>query len=101
MMTALRLVTDDFPQTVSLTEGIAKLERGNLCPGLCVDLGFGAFARADGERGQAGLTQRLMGHRLLMALARDPAQVGIDLPDRPLDIGTLTKELLDLARAER
>lgn len=97
-MSALRLVTEDFSKLVSLAEGISELERGGPRPGLNVDLGFGAIAKADGVLGQAGLTQRLMGHRLLMALAGDPAQEGLVLPNRPLDMSPLTKELLDLAR---
>jgi len=98
-MSALRLVTEDFTEMVSLTEGLAALERGGPRPGLCVDLGDGAIAKADGALGQAGLIQRLMGHRLLIALAGDPAQEGLELPNRSLDITPHTKELLDLARS--
>ena len=97
-MTALRLVTEDFAETVSLNEGLAHLERGGPRPGLCVDLGHGAIAKADGPLGQSGLMQRLMGHRLLSALANDPAQEGLVLPERELDMAPRTKELLDLAR---
>ena len=97
-MVALQLVTEDFPRTVSLSEGLAQLERGGPRPGLRVDLGDGAIAQADGTLGQAGLIQRLMGHRLLMALAGDPGQEGLVLPSRPLDVTPKTKELLDLAR---
>lgn len=95
-MTALKLVTEDFSETVGLAEGIALLERGAPCPGLSVDLGFGAIASADGSLGQSGLSQRLLGHRLLLALASDPAQEGLELPDRTLDISPRTQELLDL-----
>lgn len=97
-MSALRLVTEDFSVAVSLSEGLALLERGGPRPGLCVDLGYGAIAKADGKLGQAGLIQRLMGHRLLVALAGDPAQEGLELPNRQLDISKQTKDLLDLAR---
>ena len=98
-MSALRLVTEDFTETVSLADGLSALERGGPRPGLCVDLGHGAIAKADGALGQAGLIQRLMGHRLLVALAGDPAQEGLKLPNRSLDITEHTKELLDLARS--
>lgn len=100
MMTALRLVTDTFENIVGLDEGLALLERGGPRPGLCVDIGFGVMATANGPLGQAGLTQRLLGHRLLVALACDPAQDGLELPERRLDISAETKELLDLARPE-
>ena len=64
-----------------------------------MDLGYGAVAKADGPLGQSGLVQRLLGHRLLLALAADPANEGLELPDRSLDITPMTQELLDLARA--
>jgi len=97
-MSALRLVTEDFSETVSLSDGLALLERGGPRPGLRVDLGNGAIAKADGKLGQSGLIQRLMGHRLLVALAGDPAQEGLELPNRQLDVSKQTKDLLDLAR---
>ena len=99
-MSALRLVTEEFEQTFGLEEGLARLERGGPRPGLCVDLGHGALARADGALGQAGLTQRLLGHRLLLALAQDPVNEALELPDRTVDISIPIKELLDLARPE-
>lgn len=98
-MSALKLVRDDFSETASLAEGIAVLERGIPCPHLNVDLGFGAIASANGPLRQSGLSQRLLGHRLLLALASDPAQCGLVLPDRDLDIAPLTKELLNLVKA--
>lgn len=97
-MTALRLVSDDVSEPVCLAEGIALLERGGPRPGLMVDLGHGDMASADGHLGQAGLTQRLLGHRLLCALAGDPHNGLVDLPERILDMTPETKELLDLAR---
>jgi len=101
-MVALRLVTEDIETVpVSLSAGIAQLERSGPCPGLCVDLGYGAIARADGMLGQAGLVQRLMGHRLLLALAKDPAQKGVELPERDLEVTASNKELLDLVRVSR
>lgn len=95
-MSALKLVTEDFSENVGLAEGIAILERGAPCPGIAVDLGFGAIATANGPLGQSGLSQRLLGHRLLLALASDPAQEGLELPDRTLDISPTTQQLLDL-----
>lgn len=101
-MVALRLVTEEIEtEPVSLAAGIAELERSGPKPGLCVDLGYGAIARADGALGQAGLVQRLMGHRLLLALAGDPAQEGVVLPERDLEVTAQNKELLDLARISR
>lgn len=100
-MTSLRLVTESFSETVSLAEALAQLERGGPRPELCVDLGYGVSARADGLLGQAGLLQRLMGHRLLVALAGDPPQPCPELPIRKLEIIADTKELLDLVRVAR
>lgn len=97
-MTALRLVTEEFSEPVSLSEGISRLERGCPCPNIAIDLGNGDIARADGPLGQAGLIQRLLGHRLLVALAGDPAACCVELPERKLELTPLTKELLDLAR---
>lgn len=97
-MTALRLVDNDMSEPVCLSDGIGLLERGGPRPGLVVDLGHGDLATADGHLGQAGLTQRLLGHRLLCALAGDPHNGLVDLPDRALDVTPETKELLDLAR---
>lgn len=98
-MSALRLVTEAYSETVDLSEGISRLERGGPRPGLQVDLGFGAVAKADGPLGQSGLTQRLLGHRLLLALAADPVNESLELPERTLDITPTTLELLDLVRA--
>lgn len=100
-MTALRLVSTEeaTDHSVSLSEGIALLERGGPRPGLVVDLGNNQLASADGPLGQAGLSQRLLGHRLLCALANDPPAGVVDLPDRTLDVSEMTKELLDLARS--
>ena len=99
-MTALRLVsTDETAPAVTLSEGIALLERGGPRPGLVVNLGDNQLASADGPLGQAGLSQRLLGHRLLCALANDPPSGAVDLPERTLDVSELTKELLDLARS--
>lgn len=97
-MSALQLVREGFGDPVSLSAGISRLERGGPCPGLAVDLGDGDIARADGPLGEAGLIQRLLGHRLLVALAGDPPLGGVELPDRQVDMTPLTRELLDLAR---
>ncbi len=97
-MAALRLVKDGFTEPVPLAEGITYLERGGPCPDLIVDLGGGDFASANGPLREAGLAQRLLGHRLLLALAGDPPSVNLDLPDRRLDISADVRELLDLVR---
>ncbi len=99
-MSVLKLVVESYPEMLSLAEGIAILERGAPCPGINVDLGFGAIASATGPLGQSGLSQRLLGHRLLLALASDPAQEGLELPDRELEITQETRELLDLVTSD-
>lgn len=97
-MSALKLVDNNFSESVGIAEGIALLERGVPCAGLQVDLGFGAIATATGPLGQSGLSQRLLGHRLLLALASDPANEGLELPERVLDVSPETKDLLDQVR---
>lgn len=97
-MSAIRLVTPELIEPVDLKAGIAQLELGGPRPGLTVDVGHGNLARANGHLGQAGLLQRLMGHRLLVALAQDPARENVQLPERKLDIDPEIAILLDLAR---
>lgn len=97
-MSALRLVTPELLEPVDLKAGIALLELGGPRPGLTVDVGHGNLARANGHLGQAGLLQRLMGHRLLLALSKDLACENVDLPMRKLEIDDDIALLLDLAR---
>lgn len=97
-MSALRLVTPELIEPVNLMAGIAQLELGGPRPGLTVDVGNGNLARANGHLGQAGLLQRLMGHRLLAALAHDPACENVQLPERKLEVDPDIAVLLDLAR---
>ncbi len=97
-MSALRLVTPELVEPVDLKVGIMQLELGGPRPGLTVNVGNGNLARADGHLGQAGLLQRLMGHRLLLALSKDPACENVDLPVRRLEIDEDIALLLDLVR---
>jgi len=97
-MSALRLVTPELIEPIDLMAGIAQLELGGPRPGLTVDVGHGNLARANGHLGQAGLLQRLMGHRLLAALAQDPACENVQLPERKLEIDEDIAILLDLVR---
>ena len=99
-MSAIKLVTPELIEPVDLMAGIKQLEQGGPRPGLMVDVGNGNLARANGHLGQAGLLQRLMGHRLLAALARDPACENVELPERKLDVDPDIALLLDLARQQ-
>lgn len=92
------LVAPDCVEPLSLADGIARLEQGGPRQGLTVDLGNGNFARANGRLGQAGLLQRLVGHRLIVAFAADVPLKPLNLPPRQADILPEAKELLDLAR---
>ncbi|MEL7480987.1 MAG: hypothetical protein AAGJ29_05460 [Pseudomonadota bacterium] len=97
-MSVRRLVSEDCAEPVTLADGIQRLERGGPCQGLQVDLGNGNLACADGRFGRAGLLQRLIGHRLILAFAADPAPEGVTLPPRPIDVSEETREILDLVR---
>lgn len=98
-MSSLKLVTPELIEPVDLKAGIKQLEQGGPRPGLMVDVGHGNIARANGHLGQAGLLQRLMGHRLLAALATDPACENVKLPERKLEVDPDIALLLDLARS--
>ncbi|MEM7662680.1 MAG: hypothetical protein AAF292_10550 [Pseudomonadota bacterium] len=93
-----RLTTPECAEPVSLSDGIARLEFGGPRQGLIVELGHGHKAIADGPMGQAGLLQRLVGHRLIAAFAADTACVARALPERMADVTPEARELLDLAR---
>lgn len=54
--------------SLSLDDAIAQLESG-VTDGISVDLGNGRKAVAEGVRGAEGLLQRLLGHRMILALA--------------------------------
>ncbi|MEL7454403.1 MAG: hypothetical protein AAGJ50_13635 [Pseudomonadota bacterium] len=97
-MGAIALVTPELVEPVSLAEGIKRLEEGGPRPGLQVDLGNGNIAMASGKLGQAGLLQRLLGHRLLAAIAKDPPTTALKLPPRTVSVDPSAKELLDLVR---
>ena len=96
-----RLASPECEKPLSLADGIARLEQGGPRQGLIVDLGSGNFATANGRLGQAGLLQRLVGHRLIAAFAADTPPRPLSLPDRPADVPADVRELLDLARASR
>ena len=95
------LIAPDCAKPLSLSDGIARLEEGGPRQGLTVDLGGGILARADGRLGQAGLLQRLVGHRLIIAIASDRPQARVRLPVRKTEVEPEAKELLDLARTSR
>lgn len=97
-MSVSRLVSSACAEPVPLAVGISILECGGPCQGLEVTLGEGTVARADGPLGRAGLLQRLVGHRLLLAFAADGPCDCAGLPERELEIERDTKEILDLAR---
>ncbi|MEO0884225.1 MAG: hypothetical protein AAFY34_16080 [Pseudomonadota bacterium] len=100
-MAVRRLATPECAEPVSLADGIARLERGGPRQGLIVELGHGHKAMANGPMGQAGLLQRLVGHRLIAAFAADVACNSGALPERIADVTPEARELLDLVRPLR
>ncbi|MEM7004930.1 MAG: hypothetical protein AAGF33_04020 [Pseudomonadota bacterium] len=93
-----RLTTPECADPVSLSDGIARLECGGPRQGLIVELGHGHKAMANGPMGQAGLLQRLVGHRLIAAFAADAPCSTEALPERIADVSPEARELLDLVR---
>ncbi|MEO1475915.1 MAG: hypothetical protein AAFS13_05985 [Pseudomonadota bacterium] len=93
-----RLAAPECAEPVSLSDGIARLERGGPRQGLIVELGHGHQAMANGPMGQAGLLQRLVGHRLIAAFAADTPPAETALPERIADVTPEARELLDLVR---
>ncbi|MEM9667508.1 MAG: hypothetical protein AAF950_01170 [Pseudomonadota bacterium] len=100
-MAVRRLTAPECAEPVSLAAGIARLESGGQRTGLIVELGHGHKAMADGPMGQAGLLQRLVGHRLIAAFAADTPNGLVALPKRIADVTPQARELLDLARPLR
>jgi hypothetical protein len=84
-------------QPLGLDEAIRLLEAGEGAD-ICVDLGDGRLARADGPRGREGLLQRLRGHKMMLALASgaaDPSR--FSAAPRSLTIAPGVQEILDAA----
>lgn len=97
-MAVRRLTTPECAEPVSLSDGISRLECGGPRQGLIVELGHGHCAQANGPMGQAGLLQRLLGHRLIAAFAADEQCSCDALPERVADVTPEARELLDLVR---
>ena len=81
----------------SLEEAIRRLEQGGP-DGVAVDLGDGRVARADSPRGNEGLLQRLRGHRMLMLLAVNGADLS-RMKSLPADVqvAPAVRDILDAA----
>jgi len=90
------LVSRQDPAT--LDEAIELIEAGKACSGICVDLGGGRLARADGREGLAGLLQRLRGHRLLTSM-RDSAHAMSLAQDAAPQVVEPARNILDAIRA--
>nr|WP_321359558.1 hypothetical protein [uncultured Hyphomonas sp.] len=92
---AMRAHTAPETTPLGLDDAIRQLEAGE-GQDICVDLGDGRLARADGPRGSEGLLQRLRGHKMMLALASGAA----DLSHFTASPGSLTiapgvQEILD------
>lgn len=82
-------------QPLGLDEAIRLLEAGE-GQDICVDLGDGRVARADGPRGSEGLLQRLRGHKMMLALASGAADLSrFSAVPRALTIAPGVQEILD------
>ena len=87
------------PETkpLGLEEAIRLLEAGE-GQDICVDLGDGRLARADGPRGPEGLLQRLRGHKMMLALASGSADLSrFSATPHSLTIAPGVQEILDAA----
>jgi hypothetical protein len=71
---AMRVHPAPDTKPLGLDEAIRLLEAGQ-GQDICVDLGDGRLARADGPRGSEGLLQRLRGHKMMLALASGAADL--------------------------
>ncbi|HPF21858.1 MAG: hypothetical protein R3C08_01235 [Hyphomonas sp.] len=82
---------------LGLDEAIRRLEAGE-GQDICVDLGGGRLARADGPRGTEGLLQRLRGHKMMIALASGAADLSrFSVAPRSLIVAPAVQEILDAA----
>lgn len=82
---------------LGLDDAIRMLESGG-GQDICVDLGDGRLARADGPRGSEGLLQRLRGHKMMLALASGSADLSrFSAAPRSLTIAPGVQEILDAA----
>lgn len=80
---------------LGLDEAIRLLEAGQ-GQDICVDLGDGRLARADGPRGSEGLLQRLRGHKMMLALASGAADLShFTASPHALTIAPGVQEILD------
>ncbi len=65
------------PDLLTLDTAIAQLEDGVAEDDICVDLGDGILARADGNEGQKGLLQRLRAYKFLLTMAIGKTSDGV------------------------
>ena len=85
---------------ISLDDAIALLEADEAPDNICVDIGHGTLARADGPKGLGGLLQRLRGHRMVLAmssgeLAQSVVPMRSGKPDMHPDVAEILDALKD------
>jgi hypothetical protein len=92
---AMRVHPAPDTKPLGLDEAIRLLEDGQ-GKDICVDLGDGRLARADGPRGSEGLLQRLRGHKMMLALASGAADLShFTASPHALTIAPGVQEILD------
>lgn len=92
---AMRVHPAPDTKPLGLDEAIRLLEAGQ-GQDICVDLGDGRLARADGPRGSEGLLQRLRGHKMMLALASGAADLShFTASPHALTIAPGVQEILD------
>ncbi len=86
----------DDQKPLEVEEAIGLIQSGDATENICVNLGGGVLARANGHLGLQGLLQRLRGHKLIeaMATAKSGDQVVTMRPDLP-DMHPQVAEILD------
>jgi hypothetical protein len=92
---AMRVHPAPDTKPLGLDEAIRLLEAGQ-GKDICVDIGDGRLARADGPRGSEGLLQRLRGHKMMLALASGAADLShFTASPHALTIAPGVQEILD------
>ena len=87
--------SDSDAAPVDLQTAIDLIEAGEARTSICVDLGDGVLARANGRLGLPGLLQRLRGHRLIQSLARSQHEDILAMPPGDIDVHPIVAEILD------
>ena len=85
----------------TLEDAIALLENGQAQADICVDLGDGIRARANGSDGLKGLLQRLRAYKMLLSIAGgDTAESVVAMQPRKPELHPEVAIILDALREQ-